>query len=58
LETACKEEIDMLLQHAGLRSLWPVVLFIPFVLVGIAFLVKAIHGRRDARSLSTHGRTG
>jgi hypothetical protein len=48
----------MLLQHAGLRSLWPVVLFIPFVLVGIAFLVKAIHGRRDARSLSTHGRTG
>ncbi|HXR89737.1 MAG TPA: hypothetical protein VN750_05585 [Steroidobacteraceae bacterium] len=48
----------MLLQHAGLRTLWPVLLFIPWVLVGVAFLAKAIQGRREARSLSAHGRAG
>ncbi len=48
----------MLLQHAGLRTLWPALWFLPFVLVGVAYLVKAIHDRRDARLLSAHGRAG
>jgi hypothetical protein len=39
----------MLLQHAGLRTLWPMMLFIPWFLVGVAFLVKAVHGRKEAR---------
>lgn len=50
--------IDMLLQHAGLRTLWPVMLFLPWVLVGVAFLVKAIHGRKESRSLRPQGRAG
>jgi len=48
----------MLLQHAGLRTLWPVMLFLPWVLVGVAFLVKAIHGRKESRSLRPQGRAG
>ena len=43
----------MLFQHAGFRSLWPVALFLPWLLVGVAYLVAAmIHGTREVRPLS------
>lgn len=48
----------MLLQHAGLRTLWPAMLFLPWALIGVAFLVKAVHGRKASRSGTAHGRAG
>jgi hypothetical protein len=45
----------MLFQHAGLRSSWPILLFLPWVLVGLGFLLKAIRDKRPGRSASAHG---
>ena len=43
----------MLFQHEGWRSLWPVVFFLPWFLVGVAYLVAAmVHGRREVSALS------
>jgi hypothetical protein len=43
----------MLFQHEGFRSLWPAVFFLPWFLLGVAYLVAAmIHGRREVRALS------
>ncbi len=36
----------MLFAHAGFRPLWPVVFFVPFFFMGLAFLRQAMH--RDA----------
>lgn len=38
----------MLFAHHGVRSLWPVVFFVPFVVVGVAFLLQALHGQAIA----------
>lgn len=46
----------MLLQHAGLRTLWPVVLFIPWYLIGLAYLIGALRHRKEIRA--AHGRVG
>ena len=35
----------MLFVHAGLRPLWPVILFVPWFLMGLAFLVQS--GRKS-----------
>lgn len=47
----------MLFQHGGYRSLWPVIVFLPWYLIGIAYLVRAVfHQRKDDGP--PHGRTG
>src|SRR5215469_5431263 len=41
----------MLFQHAGYRSLWPVIAFLPWLAVGIAYLVMAMfHRHREVRA--------
>src|SRR5947208_1783724 len=43
----------MIFQHEGFRALWPVVFFLPWFLVGVAYLVAAmVHGRREASAPS------
>ena len=40
-------------QHAGLRPLWPVVLFLPWLFVGFAYLVTAmLQGKKESGALS------
>ena len=51
------EGINMLFQHGGYRSLWPVMMFLPWYLIGLAYLIKAVlRHRKEVRS--PHGRTG
>ena len=38
----------MLFQHGGYRSLWPMIAFAPWYLIGVAYLVKAMLHRRKA----------
>lgn len=47
----------MLFQHGGYRSLWPVIVFLPWYLIGLAYLLRAVFGhRKDDRP--PHGRAG
>ena len=47
----------MLFQHGGYRSLWPVMMFLPWYLIGLAYLIKALlRHRREVKS--PHGRSG
>jgi hypothetical protein len=34
--------------HAAFRPLWPVLLFLPWLVVGIAYLVESVLQRRTA----------
>ena len=41
------EAIMLFFEHAGLRPLWPVIFFLPWFFVGVAYLVKAMrHGEK------------
>jgi hypothetical protein len=47
----------MLFQHEGFRSLWPVVLFLPWIVIGIAYLLGAMaHATKAVRPLLISGR--
>jgi hypothetical protein len=35
-------------EHIGIRPLWPVVLFLPWFLVGVAYLVRPLAVRLQA----------
>jgi hypothetical protein len=39
-----------MLAHAGLRPLWPVMLFAPWLILGVALLLRA--ARKPARGAS------
>jgi hypothetical protein len=40
-------------QHAGFRSLWPVILLLPWFYVGVAYLLTAmLHGKKEVAPLS------
>ena len=39
-------------EHGGLRPLWPVVLFVPWFLVGFAYLVGWVRHPRSRMALS------
>ena len=42
----------MFVHAAGFRPLWPVILFLPWLLVGIAWLVRSLsHGKRQVHPL-------
>lgn len=43
--------------HAGLRHLWPVVFFLPWFFIGLAYLVGSVlHHRARGGSSPEHGR--
>ena len=56
--TACVQlgsfaEGMIMFEHTGLRPLWPVILFLPWFLVGVAYLVKSmLRGENEIRPLS------
>ena len=33
--------------HTGIRHLWPVIFFLPWLLIGIVFLVESVLHRRS-----------
>lgn len=41
-------------EHAALRPLWPVIFFLPLVLVGLAFLVESMLHWRSGISVAYH----
>jgi hypothetical protein len=44
-------EVKMLAHH-GLRPLWPVMLFAPWLVLGLALLLRAMRKPRDSASQS------
>jgi hypothetical protein len=40
--------------HAAFRPLWPVIFFLPLVLVGLAFLVESLLHMRSGISAAYH----
>jgi hypothetical protein len=47
-----EEEIIMFL-HAGPRPLWPIIVFLPWLLLGFAYLIESLL-RRRAGSTAIH----
>ncbi len=47
----------MLFQHGGYRSLWPAIVFLPWYLIGLAYLIRAVLRPRKA-DRPPPGRTG
>jgi hypothetical protein len=43
-----EEEIRMFV-HAGSRALWPVIVFLPWFLLGFAYLLESLLRRRPRR---------
>jgi hypothetical protein len=43
-------------EHVAFRPLWPVIFFLPLVLVGLAYLVESLLQRRSAMSAAYHPR--
>jgi hypothetical protein len=41
-----------MLAHPGLRPLWPVMLFAPWLVLGLALLLRAMRKPRDSASQS------
>jgi hypothetical protein len=41
---------------AGFRPLWPVVFFLPFLILGIAYLVESVRHRRARAAPVVHGK--
>jgi hypothetical protein len=44
--------------HSAFRPVWPVVLFLPWLLVGMAYIVEALLTQRRARSVSMQRAAG
>jgi len=43
-----------MLAHVGLRPLWPVVLFLPWLLFGFACVLQSIRKARDSALHTAH----
>jgi len=41
---------------AGFRPLWPVILFVPWLILGIAYLVESVRHRRAKAAPVVHGK--
>jgi hypothetical protein len=45
-----------MVEHEGLRPLWPVIFFLPWVFVGVAYLLEAVLHRRSWTLATSRGR--
>jgi hypothetical protein len=43
-----------MLAHAGFRPLWPVVLFAPWLILGLGLLLRAVRKPRHGASRTSH----
>jgi hypothetical protein len=41
---------------AGLRPLWPVIFFLPWLILGIAYLLESVRHRRAGAAPMAHGK--